>query len=218
MAALHNDGAAAPGRVTPTSETAREQAGRIEGQARADTRDSRSAARWKSKVAVAAFEALWGEYDAAHTQEARSTHYGRLADVYHDAYGSEGEFELQDELRRRENAQAANAAHRLLTKGECLARYAERNPKGFAQFDGWEFEPGTRDDVMHPDKDGFAVTGGGTTELMHGASVRVLVADGVAPDVAVALLRRIVKWIERDSDALAKLTPQPARVDDEVPF
>lgn len=42
MAALRYGGAAAPGPITPASETAREQAGRIEGQARVDNRDSAS--------------------------------------------------------------------------------------------------------------------------------------------------------------------------------
>jgi len=61
--------------------------------------------------------------------------------------------------------------------GNKLAHYAKREPKSFLQIDAF-YSPGEEDSVLHPDKDGDALMGGGTIELMHGAEVDAAVSVG----------------------------------------
>lgn len=86
---------------------------------------------------------------------------------------------------------------------EKLEHYAKKPLTKFYQFDAFFDVKG--DDVMTPDKEGIALMGSITEELMNGCGVRVLVRkdqpkdkDGeVAAKVCLAL-QRIVNWIERD--------------------
>ena len=56
---------------------------------------------------------------------------------------------------------------------EKLAHYASREPRHFLQLDAHHLNG--YDDEMRPDEHGEALTASGTVELMHGASVRVLI-------------------------------------------
>jgi hypothetical protein len=171
-------------------------------------------------MSAADITAAWAAYNAAPSRETCF----HLCDAYVEDYGPQGVAIVKAALHR----QADNSGFggrvpqppRLWSKGECLARYAEREPKGFAQFDGW-FMPGQRDDVINPDAEGYAITGTGTTELMHGATVRVLISAGTDAQVAKALLMRIVDWIQRSPEVLIEETPIPQSVnadDEELPF
>ena len=63
--------------------------------------------------------------------------------------------------------------------------------------------------------------GGGTIELMHGASVRVLIPHDAKPKEAVRQLKKIAKWLNKDTDLfdLAKPIPKdPDEPEDGIPF
>ena len=80
----------------------------------------------------------------------------------------------------------------------CLRHYATRKPKDFAQLDGFDAAsavPGLGDPTT-----GRMVCVGGTTELMVGAPVRVLLPLDVTPETALQLLADIQEF-------LAKLPP-----------
>ncbi len=87
-------------------------------------------------------------------------------------------------------------------KAELLEKYRQREPQQFYQLDGWL----AGDDVMGCDRDGHAITGCQTSELMRGSDVRVLVKRGVRTASAVTLLRKILAWVERDG-----LGPPPSK-------
>ena len=93
----------------------------------------------------------------------------------------------------------------LKSKGECFAHYAEREPTGFFQLDGFL----DSDDFMGRDEDGDALSAGGTTELMSGvADVRVLVrTDDHAQ--AVRLLEKLLAWFKLNPDLLSDYMPRP---------
>jgi hypothetical protein len=81
-------------------------------------------------------------------------------------------------------------------KDDCLAHYAEGEPRLFHQFDGfhppsWPVGPGTED------ADNDELWAGATWELMGGADVRVLISPDADNDVVLRLLRKIAAWIER---------------------
>jgi hypothetical protein len=85
------------------------------------------------------------------------------------------------------------------TKAELLAHYATREPKHFYQFDNW-LEKHHDDAIEGP----MSVVGG-TWELMRGSDVRVLIPDGVTSTEAVAMLRQIIDWIERNGVDLKRV-------------
>jgi hypothetical protein len=73
---------------------------------------------------------------------------------------------------------------------QCLSEYAKREPKDFAQIDAFDMS-NRRDDYLDPDGTGRAITWGGTTELMRGATVRVLIPLDVSRETALQLLADI---------------------------
>ena len=85
-------------------------------------------------------------------------------------------------------------------KKHVLKKYCDRPATIFKQFDA--FLDGF-DDVVRPNKDGVALMGGDTVELMSGiAPVRVLVIPDSPKEKVIAALRGIADWIERDTQAL----------------
>jgi hypothetical protein len=79
-----------------------------------------------------------------------------------------------------------------------LAHYASRKPQQFAQYDGFTNCGTTRHDDVQGDQDGHAVMLGLKWELMVGAPVRVLIPASTRKEDAVALLKKVADWIERD--------------------
>lgn len=89
------------------------------------------------------------------------------------------------------------------TKQELLKRYADNDRKRverFHQFDGWRLDGW--DDVMRPDDEGDALTGGdvgGTYELSASSPpVRVLIHEATSKADAVRLLHKIAGWVEHE--------------------
>jgi hypothetical protein len=105
--------------------------------------------------------------------------------------------------------------------GNTLAHYATREPKLFLQMDG-HYMPRGGDDQMRPDGDGDAVTANGTFELMHGATVRVLIPGDSDPIVAARQLKKLAKWLKSKPSLLdyaqARSTISQPDFDDEIPF
>jgi hypothetical protein len=110
-------------------------------------------------------------------------------------------------------------------KKEKLLHYSGRDAKAFFQFDAFtNIEAG--DDIMRPDEDGDWVCGGTTTELMFGATVRVLVAPGTTRKTAARALQKIQDWIEKEEGILnpknlpgmADAQEAPGLPESEMPF
>jgi hypothetical protein len=94
------------------------------------------------------------------------------------------------------SAERQRAKMKKATKAELLARYAEKIPCRFAQFDVFTNQGGG-DDVMRPDDDGDCLFSGLTTELMTGLyAVRVLVTEGTPTSEALRALQKITAWVE----------------------
>lgn len=101
------------------------------------------------------------------------------------------------------------------TKVGLLAKYLNRPITEFQQYDA--FINSHRDSVFVPDDDGDCLFGTETSELMHGASVRVLIRpDEKKADVVRSLLK-ITDWINRDWVDKQPDTQQPEH-DSEIPF
>jgi hypothetical protein len=84
-------------------------------------------------------------------------------------------------------------------KIELLKHYAGKDSREFIQWDGFNVGRDGEDCVMHPDDDGHCIFGQTFRwELMVGSDARVLIPVGADPAVTVALLKKIIKWIERD--------------------
>ena len=101
-------------------------------------------------------------------------------------------------------------------KGELLAHYARRKPYQYLQLDGFTGIP--VEDVMCGDDDGYAVCMTQTWELRTGnIPVRVHVLAGTSKADTVALLRRILNWVEKEGEVLLlpKLEPEPKQ---DIPF
>jgi hypothetical protein len=81
-------------------------------------------------------------------------------------------------------------------RSQLLAHYADKDPRMFVQFDA--FDPPTCPFDGFADEDGQEFFVRVTHELMHGATVRVLVPPGTDPSVARQLLVKIADWIARD--------------------
>ena len=95
------------------------------------------------------------------------------------------------------------------TKGQLLAHYAERPVTRFQQYDGWKLDGW--DDVIRPDEFGRGIMSTPTYELMRGSDVRVLVKPTCKREDVIALLNKIVQWIEVAPPDVAT----PMDVDDE---
>jgi hypothetical protein len=74
----------------------------------------------------------------------------------------------------------------MKTKDELLRHYAARTPKRFVQVDGFYWPGGD----MFADKDGFAIFGSETWELMVGADVRILIDPEADPSTVYGLIKR----------------------------
>jgi hypothetical protein len=85
-------------------------------------------------------------------------------------------------------------------KQRALEHYARLDaPNRFVQLDG--FAAREPDCVMRPDADGDCLFSGRTEELFGGGwDVRVLMSEGVTPEAAVRLLRKLADWVERDPE------------------
>jgi hypothetical protein len=103
--------------------------------------------------------------------------------------------------------------------GNKLARYASREPKHFLQLDGF-YLPRGGDSDMRPDCDGDAVSAVGTVELMHGATVRVLIPHDGDVLVAVRQLKKLAKWLKRNPSwfDIAKPAAKQPCGDFDLPF
>lgn len=94
-------------------------------------------------------------------------------------------------------------------KYQLLEKYLDRPVTAFRQYDC--FIDAVPDCMVQPDTDGDCLFGGSTHELMHGASVRVLIRiDESKKDVVRALLK-IVDSINRNDKFESK-------ADEEIPF
>jgi hypothetical protein len=82
-------------------------------------------------------------------------------------------------------------------KNELLEHYGNREPRPFVQVDCFDVGLDSIDCVMRPDEDGHCVMGGTPYELMHGASVRVLIGNETDQQTAVAMLRKMAESIEK---------------------
>ena len=82
--------------------------------------------------------------------------------------------------------------------GNKLAHYAKREPKRLLQLDAF-YMPHNDDPDLHPDKDGDVLMAGGTLELMQEAEVRVLIPTSTDKKMAVRQLKKITKWLSKDS-------------------
>ncbi len=91
--------------------------------------------------------------------------------------------------------------------GECLAHYAQREPKHFVQLD-CRYMPDDGDDVMHMDENGDCATVSNTVELMRGATVRVLIPHDTDPVIAARQLKRLAKWLNREPMLMKKMMAQ----------
>ena len=85
-------------------------------------------------------------------------------------------------------------------KGELLAKYCERAPTAFLQFDGFFPGIGNYDPIVTPDSEGDCLFGGDTWELMHGADVRVLIKHPLGRTDALRILSKITAWVNRMTD------------------
>jgi hypothetical protein len=89
-------------------------------------------------------------------------------------------------------------------KAAILAKYAEREPKRFVQLDAHFSPDGPDDSLMAPDEEGDALTASETFELMHGASVRVLIDADCDPALALHRLRKLADWLACDPALMRK--------------
>ena len=105
--------------------------------------------------------------------------------------------------------------------GNKLAHYASREPKSFLQLDAfyspWEDSALWEDPALHPDKDGDALKGKGTIELMQVAEVRVLIPHDAKPKAAVRQLKKIAKWLNKNPDLFDLAKPLSEEVET-IPF
>jgi hypothetical protein len=99
------------------------------------------------------------------------------------------------------------------TQEDLLAASARKPVRYFLQIDGEKCEHW--DDVWSPDDEGYGVIGGGSFELRnHAMPVRVQIAEGTKREDALALLKRIVGWLEKDWDYLVDNEAVRHRVQD----
>lgn len=82
-------------------------------------------------------------------------------------------------------------------KGNLLEHYASRTPQSFVQFDGNYVGVDFEDCIMRADGDGDCLTAGVTYELMHGASVRLLIHPDTTRKEALRLLKKLRGWIKK---------------------
>ncbi len=106
---------------------------------------------------------------------------------------------------------------------ESLLQDASEKPVHyFLQVDGHALGGGMEDDVLLPDADGYALTGGGAYELRHGGiPVRVQILEGTTKQDAIILLEKAIGWLERDWTNLVGGYSPPhinTAIDEDDPF
>jgi hypothetical protein len=79
---------------------------------------------------------------------------------------------------------------------ERLAHYAQRETRRFWQYDC--FANAEEDSIVKPDEDGDAFFLTNPTELMHGATVRVLIGQSARYHDVVRGLLKILVYITKD--------------------
>ena len=93
------------------------------------------------------------------------------------------------------------------TKKELLTHYAEREPKRFLQFDGFDTPGGClTDDTLYRTE---------TYELMHGSAVRILIDPEADRASVYRILARLASWISDDGLAVVERSHEP-RVEFEI--
>ena len=80
-------------------------------------------------------------------------------------------------------------------KKEMLAKYKERKPKRFVQYDGFA---GVGLGDPSPDANGDGLWSTETYELMHGSTVRILIDPEASKETVLRLLCKIRDWIVQD--------------------
>lgn len=95
------------------------------------------------------------------------------------------------------------------SKESLLEHYATGDIHKFTQIDGWLISNTKTNigDLMETDKDGDSLIAGKTEELRHSPSalaVRIFVHEGTERRDAVRLIRKMLNWIERDSELLSE--------------
>jgi len=87
----------------------------------------------------------------------------------------------------------------MQTKEQLLAHYARLDkPTSFIQYDVFYLGKNAGDDVLTPDKDGFAICGSSTQELMSGTTnVRILIRPNFEK-------RKVLKSLEKVKELLLK--------------
>ena len=81
------------------------------------------------------------------------------------------------------------------TKDELLAKYQDREPSYFIQFD--VVINAKPDDVTRPDEDRDDICATETYELMRGTNVRVLIKPGTLPGQVRRALKKIRRMIQK---------------------
>jgi len=81
-------------------------------------------------------------------------------------------------------------------KLEKIRHYLNRDPVEFYQFDG--FADAKADGLIEPDRDGDWLCWGQTVELMHGATVRMLVVPGTPNADVLRLIDKIKEIVARE--------------------
>lgn len=76
-----------------------------------------------------------------------------------------------------------------------LEKYGEKDPNAFTQLDGFVVGRDSVDSVMCPDDEGDCLFGSTTTELMHGADVRIFIKKGTSPNDAIRLIGKLGDWL-----------------------
>jgi hypothetical protein len=100
-------------------------------------------------------------------------------------------------------------------KAQLLAHYATKEPSRFVQIDCHTNRTGSGlEDLFEPwedayDEDGDQIGAWSTTELMHGAPVRVFIRPETSAATAVRVLDKVVAWLRRRPSLIAELVGPP---------
>ena len=102
---------------------------------------------------------------------------------------------MNDQARPRPTFTGAAAD---LQRRELLEHYARKDPTAFFQIDVF-VDQDPEDDLMLPDSDGDALSGGARCELMTGNyAVRVLITAGATQKQVLRGLKKARAWVKRD--------------------
>jgi len=87
-----------------------------------------------------------------------------------------------------------------LARAKLLSQAATKPPQRFYQYDAF-YMPKGGDSVLHPNEDGWALSGGQTIELFNAMwNVRVFVRPNTDPAGTIKALKAIIEWIEQNKD------------------